>query len=146
MTLTRKPRAVWNVCPEIDAAQGIIAQVYKDHGAEAVVTSAKDSKHSKESAHHQEPGDKRPAKAIDLRIWNLFQKDEYKTKEWWGKAMEFSEELARRLNEGRTLGNFYVILEKDHIHCEFSDSTPNIKAFAAGQYGYITKEVREALV
>lgn len=75
----------------------IVAEtVYKKYGVEAVITSAKDGKHSEKSLHYQ-------GLALDLRTWNL-----------GGREAQAAGEIRR------TLGPEYdVVLEKDHLHIEW---------------------------
>lgn len=76
----------------------VAEKIWKRHGAtELVITSANDGKHKKGSLHYG-------GCALDFRIRNLPQAV-------WVKA---TEELQKEL------GDLYdVILEKDHVHCEF---------------------------
>lgn len=146
LILKAKPGVVWNVVPAIEDVQSVIKKCYKDRGSEATVTSAKDGKHSKLSAHHQEKGDPLPASGIDLRIWNLFRDVSIdQQKEWWLKVHSFSKTLAKELNANVKEGRFDVVVEVDHLHVEWSKDQPNIKGFKPGEYVYLKQEVKEAM-
>lgn len=125
-----KPEVIWNVCPEIEKAQEAIMAVYKEFGVEAVVTSAKDGKHSRNSAHHQLAGDMRPSNAIDLRTIHVVQSE-------WKRLQKT---LETKLNSPRVLmglkGRWYVVLESNHIHLEYAEGVPNIKGYKPGLYLY----------
>jgi hypothetical protein len=111
-------------------AFGLVASVLKTawimQGSECVVTSAKDGKHSAKSAHYA-------GKAMDLRINNLG---------WTPGTVGFrfgvdlfAQKLARALVE--SCGpEWYVVLEKDHIHLEYAEGIPNIKGWKAGVHYY----------
>lgn len=136
-TLEKKPSVIWDVCPEIEAAQDVIAKAYLEAKAKAVVTSARDSKHSAHTAHTD-------GRAIDLRITNLFiGVSIYAGKEWWEKVLAFAHDLAIALEQVQVPGRFDLVLEKDHIHLEYSSTaTPNIKGWDPGKFVYQTSEVK----
>jgi hypothetical protein len=80
--------------PEIVLAIQIAEGIWQAQGCELVVTSLTEGHHSRTSLHYA-------GAAVDFRIWYL------------------DAELARR-ELADALGDDYdVILEKDHIHCEF---------------------------
>jgi len=75
----------------------VIAEgVYRKYGAELVITSANDGKHGDKTLHHK-------GLALDLRTWNL-----------GGREMQVSAELQKALGD-----EYDVVLESDHIHCEY---------------------------
>lgn len=74
-------------------------QVYAKYGADVVITSAKDGRHSEHSLHYQ-------GLALDLRTWNLR-----------GREMEVCAELQKALGD-----KYDVVLESDHIHLEYDPS------------------------
>lgn len=74
----------------------IAEAIYRKYGVEAIITSAKDGKHSEHSLHYQ-------GLALDLRTWNL-----------GGREMHVLGELKRALGP-----EYDVVLEKDHIHLEY---------------------------
>jgi hypothetical protein len=69
--------------------------IYRKYGAEVVITSAKDGKHSAHSLHYK-------GRALDLRTWNLA-----------GREMQVRDELQAALGD-----DYDVVLESDHIHME----------------------------
>ena len=143
MKLNRKPGVVWNVCPAIEESQEVIAGVFHEiAGAVAVVTSAKDSIHSQLSAHYQAPGDTRHAQAIDLRIRHLFAGDFARPEEWWPKVKVLARVLVETLNAQGKPGKWYVIVERDHLHIEWSDAAPNIRGYQPGLFVYVTDGVK----
>lgn len=77
-------------------AAAIADSVYKKHGAEAVVTSAKDGEHSQHSLHYE-------GLAIDLRTRNVPDPEAVRA--------ELQEELGP---------DYAVIFEGDHIHVQYS--------------------------
>jgi hypothetical protein len=74
----------------------VAEEVYRKYGAELVITSANDGKHGDKTLHHK-------GLALDLRTWNLN-----------GRETEVTAELKKALGNG-----YDVVLEKDHIHCEY---------------------------
>lgn len=105
------------VIPAFGLAAPVLKTAYAMYGAACVVTSAKDGKHSAKSAHYS-------GKAMDLRISNLP-----------GDPMEFAYRLSLALVE--CCGpEWYVVLEKDHIHLEYAEGVPNIKGWKAGKHFY----------
>ena len=82
-----------DLVPELQDKLPIIDQIYHDeYSTELVITSGKDGHHMEGSLHYQ-------GKAVDLRIWNIW------------------DSLIARLR--KELGpDFDVVLEKDHIHIE----------------------------
>lgn len=89
-----KEGVIWtDIHPKIEQVLHGVDAVYQKFGVEAVITSGRDGKHMEGSLHYQ-------GKAFDLRTWHVI------------------EEVAKQL---RTyLGKDYdVIVEKDHIHCEY---------------------------
>ena len=89
--------------PEIYTILGHIDSIFKAAGAEAVITSAADGKHMRESFHYRDL-------ALDLRSKQL-SNDQVK--------LEVLEQLRKKLGE-----KYQVILESlgkpgEHYHCEF---------------------------
>lgn len=80
--------------PEIVLALHVAEGIWQAQGRELVVTSLTDGRHSRTSLHYA-------GAAVDLRIWDL-------------DAERARRELAEALGE-----DYDVVLEKDHIHCEF---------------------------
>jgi hypothetical protein len=87
--------ALSGMSPEIVLAVMIIKDILNDHGQEVVITSGVDGKHRVSSAHYT-------GRAVDLRIWDLKDKDRCITK--------------MRAALGR---DYDVVLESNHIHLEF---------------------------
>lgn len=123
MPFKRKSNLVnLNLDPMFKEAVPIIKTAWTMYGAEAVVTSGRDGKHSANSAHYR-------GQAIDLRIWNL------------GNEV-FIGTFCKRLSAALVINlgpYWYVVLEKDHIHLEFARERPNIKGFRPGQHFYAEK-------
>lgn len=146
LNLKSKPAVKWEVVPELDEAQPIIAKVYKDHGAEATVTSGHDGKHSEHSAHKQNDP-KALAQAIDLRIMNLFRNIPAKDlKGWYARILLFANTLEDQLNNW-AIGKgcmFYVLVEGDHLHLElaYAGKVPNLLGYKPGKMVYAAKSVR----
>lgn len=67
-------------------------------GKDIWITSANDGKHRKDSYHYKNL-------ALDIRIWNLNKND--------------IDIIIRGLKEDNSYHD--VVLEKDHIHCEFDE-------------------------
>ncbi len=135
----------WDVHPAIEKAQDTIQQVYGHAGATAYVTSAKDGVHSGNSAHNQ--ANNYPARGIDLRIIHLFPRVKaVNASEWWRCVRLFATGLAGEIAlsgiGAEHQGAFYVVVEKDHLHLEFSETTPNIRGFAKGRHVYLTEGVK----
>ena len=87
--------------PELMLAVIAAETIYIQHGAEAVITSAVEGKHTRSSAHYT-------GRAIDLRISNLQESAVHVVHQ---KLMD-------------ALGaEFDVLLEKDHIHVELDIKT-----------------------
>jgi hypothetical protein len=106
--------------PAFKLAAPILHTAWKMHGAECVVTSGRDGKHSENSAHYV-------GRAVDLRTWNIP-----------GDVQAFASNLSKALVSwmGR---EWYVVLEESHIHLEFSMTTPNIKGWVKGKNLYVQK-------
>lgn len=112
------------VVPAFSLAATVLKTAYAMYGAQCVVTSGKDGKHSAKSAHYQ-------GKAMDLRISNLPPSLD---------RMEFAFRLSLALVE--CCGpEWYVVLEKDHLHIEFAKGIPNIKGWKAGKHFYAQEGV-----
>lgn len=88
-------------------------------GLDCVVTSGKDGKHSVNSAHYA-------GNALDLRIWGI---DSYMDLNVFG--FHLAAALRRVCGDG-----FYVVLEGDHIHLEYSLGIPNIKGWKKEKFFY----------
>jgi len=82
-------------------AIGAVETIWLRHGAEAVITSCMDGKHSPGSDHWE-------AKAIDVRINNVDPLD-------WNSLVS---ELRAVLPEK----DWFILLEKDHIHISWRGS------------------------
>lgn len=137
--LETKAAVNWDVCEAIEAAQGAIAQVYWKSAAKAVVTSARDGKHSKQSAHDD-------GNAIDLRIVNLFPYFGVGSRPWWERVLIFAKDLSIALENLPSAGRFDVVLERDHIHVEHSvNRTPNIINWKPEQFIHVNAAVRAIL-
>lgn len=80
--------------PETVLAIQVAEGIWASQGADLVVTSITDGKHSKTSLHHS-------GAACDLRIWDI-------------DAQKARDELQEALGV-----DYDVVLEEDHIHCEF---------------------------
>lgn len=88
------------IAPELVLALVVADQVYSEVAQEnLVVTSVNDSEHSRTSLHYM-------GCAADLRTNNIAA----------GRRPIVADTLRRRLEP---LGDFDVVLEKDHIHLEF---------------------------
>jgi hypothetical protein len=137
--LETKAAVNWDVCEAIDAAQPTIAKVYLDAKAKAVVTSARDGKHSKQTAHDD-------GNAIDLRIVNLFPALRANIPEWYFQVLMFAHGLAESLGSLPSAGRFDVVLERDHIHLEHSvNREPNIVNWKPERFVYVHTAVRAIL-
>jgi hypothetical protein len=104
----------------------IIRTAYAMYGAEAVITSAVDGVHSKQTAHDK-------GLAIDLRTRNLPDTvDRYEFAVRMGFAIE------HQLGE-----EWYIVLEHTppHIHLEYAPlgTRPNIKGWVKGKNLYVQK-------
>lgn len=140
-----KPGVKWEVVPAIEAAQDVIASVYASAKAKATICSAHDSKHSLNSAHHQNDP-KALSNAVDLRIMNLFRNVPlHDGTGWFSLVLGFARILATALDEHlqatQAAGQFYVVFEVDHLHVEWSKDHPNIVGYIPGQRVYTTKKV-----
>ncbi len=122
--LSKKSDAVnWDVCPAIQSAEPAIDAFFEAHGVSGVVTSAKDSNHSRYARHHQMQGDERPAQAIDLRTRHFTE-------------IHTGESVCRRLvmylNQKHKHGGFWVGVyhpgHNGHLHLEWNPEgvAPNI--------------------
>lgn len=142
LTLPAKAAVVWDVCFELDAAQGVIAKSYADVKAKVMVTSARDGQHSKLTAHSQ-------GRAIDLRITTLFTNISFAQglRAWYERVLAFAHDLALVLEAAQLGGEFYVVLERDHIHLEWAPKgqAPNIKGWSPERHVYTHPEVRAYL-
>lgn len=74
----------------------VAEEIYQRYGVECVITSANDGKHGDKTLHHK-------GLALDLRTWNLK-----------GREGEVTAELKAALGP-----DYDVVLERDHIHCEY---------------------------
>lgn len=141
MPLQRKSTVIWDVCPALEAAQDTISRVYLEAKGIATVTSARDSDHSKLSAHSR-------GWAIDLRISTLFPTFQAAgLRTWYERLLTFTHELALALERMGGEGLFYAVLERDHIHLEWAPKgvNPNIKGFRPEIHVYTTSEVKAFL-
>jgi hypothetical protein len=100
--VTLKPGVrILGIKPETVLALIIAESVYRDHQQECVITSLVEGEHSRGSIHYQ-------GFAFDLRT-NTLGKD----------VPVVHSELKNRLG-----ADFDVIIEVDHIHCEYQPKTP----------------------
>lgn len=137
--LEAKAAVNWDVCKAIEDAQATIARVYWEVEAKAVVTSARDGKHSKQTAHDD-------GNAIDLRIVNLFPNLRNSRREWYTQVLVFAHGLADALASLPSAGRFDVVLERDHFHIEHSvNRIPNIIGWRPYRFVYCNPAVREIL-
>lgn len=143
-SLELKSAAVrWDVVPEIERIQDTLAKAYLEVGAKAIVTSARDSKHSTHSAHAE-------GRAIDLRITNLFSKVPFsKGTDWWQMVADFAGKVAEALEKDcmqmNIPGRFDVVVEASppHLHIEYTRSgRPNIRGWDPKRLVYLTQEVK----
>lgn len=149
LTLESKPGVEWvDMAPALEQVQDVIGEHYAKVGDKAIVTSARDSKHSKHTAHAD-------GRAMDLRITKLFAKIPHPSAAvWWRMVFEFGGELADRLERATMLrgipGRFDVVLEATppHLHLEWTESgkIPNIIGWKAAQKVYATAEARSYMV
>lgn len=119
--LTKKSNLVnLDVHPDFAKAAPILKTAWLMAGGECIVTSGKDGIHSKLSAHYS-------GNALDLRRFNVQM-----------EIQMFAGRLSKALNS-QLAGDWYVVLEEDHIHLERTDDgvKPNVKGWTAGQYVYI---------
>ena len=83
-----------DLAPQLVMLLPVIDQIYHDeYNTELVITSGKDGIHKQGSLHYE-------GKAVDLRIWNI----------WDSLIARLKKELGP---------DFDVVLEKDHIHLEW---------------------------
>jgi hypothetical protein len=83
--------------PQTVLAMQVAAEVYREAGAEFVITSVNDSKHMTNSLHYS-------GYAFDCRIWTLEE--------------DMRQPVANDI--GAALGeDFDVVLESDHLHLEW---------------------------
>jgi hypothetical protein len=87
-----------NVHPKIYLAISKVAEIYEDVDTELVITSVRDSKHSKNSLHQY-------GKAFDVRVWNLPKHVNH---------IELTKTIANELGI-----EFDVVYEINHIHIEY---------------------------
>lgn len=123
-----------SVSLQLDPAFKLAAPVLKTawimYGAECVVTSGRDGKHSVNSAHYL-------GRAVDLRHWNL------PIVKGVGHV-RFGTNLAKALVE--SCGPYwFVVLESDHFHVEHAHpgTRPNILAWREGVHFYQQKPKAE---
>lgn len=93
---------IFGMRPEMVLAYVIADRIYQRHGADAVITSLIDDKHSKGSFHYNGLG-------MDLRTKNLNS----------SQVHIVHEKLKHALGP-----DFDVILESHHIHVEFQPKEP----------------------
>lgn len=93
----KKSVKINGIKPEIVIAINVVAEVYKAHGKELVVTSVTDGKHSSGSLHYI-------GHAFDARTF-IFE------------AYEL--ELVKKDIREALTDEFDVVLEEDHFHIEF---------------------------
>lgn len=99
MILKDKSVSLEGVSWRMFVAAVVAEAIWKKHGAaELVITSANDGKHKSGSLHYQ-------GCALDFRIYNL-------PKRLWAT-------VTRELQEALGDDLYDVVLEKDHVHCEF---------------------------
>jgi len=144
--LTMKSADVRNhVHPALVCAEVVIYGFFAALGLTPVVTSAKDGTHSKLSRHFQNPGDGRPAQAIDLRIWSIHDPASffYRLAVALNKANEW---MVRQ--EAIVDGEFVVLLEKDHAHIEWNPKgvAPNLANYSPGRVFFLAGQSNEPKV
>ena len=83
--------------PQTVLAMQVAAEVYREVGAEFVITSVNDSKHMTNSLHYS-------GYAFDCRIWTLEE----------DMRQSVTNDISAALGE-----DFDVVLESDHIHLEW---------------------------
>lgn len=116
---TKGPTVNLDVNPVFEKAVPVLKTAWIMLGLECVVTSGKDGEHSKKTAH-------KDGNALDLRTWDI-QKHMM--------PLAFARNLSNALLQ--VCGPvFYVVLERDHIHLEYSEGIPNIKGWQKGKYFY----------
>lgn len=87
--------------PEIILALMVAERIWAQQGAEVVVTSMLEGRHSPTSLHYS-------GQAVDIRRWNLRD----------------PEAAVQALREALPANQYDVILEKDHIHVEWQPKRP----------------------
>lgn len=107
------------VNPAFEKAVPVLKTAWLMLGLECVVTSGKDGVHSAKSSHYSGNG-------LDLRIWDISKHM---------APIAFGYNLANALLSVCGPG-YYVVLEGDHIHLEYSADVPNIKGWKKGKYFY----------
>jgi hypothetical protein len=109
--------------PAFRLAVPVLKTAWIMYGAECVVTSGKDGKHSVNSAHYL-------GRAVDLRHWNLPVVGGV-------GHIRFGQNLAKALVQSCG-ALWYVVLEASHYHVEFAPpgKRPNIAAWREGQFFY----------
>lgn len=108
-----------DVNPAFTQAVPVLKTAWAMLGLDCVVTSGKDGQHSKNSAHYS-------GNALDLRTWDI-------SKHMTPMAFGYNLAVALKLVCG---DGFYVVLDGDHIHLEYSLAVPNIKGWVAGKLFY----------
>ena len=76
-----------------------VAEIYEEMGIDLVITSARDSIHSKHSLHYV-------GRAIDIRVFNIPQQYSHK---------DVMEKIKKAIGDDE----FDVVYEKTHIHIEY---------------------------
>lgn len=130
----------FDVCKDLVDVQDVITSWYNSFGYPAIVTSAKDGTHSRQTAHSM-------GFALDLRTHHL--RALMAPMPRWEFLLTFAEGLAAALNAVAKDGVFYVILEGyhvnklgrkiyEHIHVEWAPKgrRPNIVSFKSGKTFY----------
>lgn len=95
---------LYGLHPMMQIANMKAAVIWHGYGLDLVITSGNDSKHMPGSLHYH-------GRACDYRIW--------------GMSDEIVHDVVNLLKQ--KLGPDYdVVLEKDHIHCEYDPSNPKV--------------------
>ena len=118
MIIQLKPSVVMNLTTEFATGVGYIKALWDaDSLGPFVITSAKDSHHSENSAHKQNEPEDVPGEAIDIRTWQHWQEDKGCHK---AKLIVFARKLQR--------AGFAVVVYSDwlpgipHLHAAFKKS------------------------
>lgn len=108
------------VDPVFTQAAPILKTAWTMYGAECVVTSGRDGKHSENSAHYR-------GQALDLRTSNL------QATIWRSFGSRLANALVSQLGP-----YWFVVFERDHYHIEYAEpgKRPNIVTFRAGIHFY----------
>lgn len=102
MSISLKPGVrIIGVAPEMALALTIIASQYAKFGADCIITSCADSKHSQGSLHYS-------GRAMDFRTRNVSS----------GKRQALRDAISEALGD-----DYDAVLESNHIHVEYQPKT-----------------------